>query len=152
MKKYLPLFGLLLAVIIGSGILVATMTRKAAESEVIRQETGKDTGQNNLQVSGGNNPTISGSSGLSGKNEITLNISSPNNGAVVSSASVTVRGQTSPKAEVFVNETEAAADGSGNFTVGYKLEEGDNYIVVVVTDPEGNTAEKELTVTYEPVE
>jgi hypothetical protein len=82
--------------------------------------------------------------------KITLTISSPASGSTVSSSSITVRGKTSASAEVFVNESETKADSNGNFSVSMKLDEGDNYIIVIANDADGNVAEAELTVTYNP--
>ena len=80
---------------------------------------------------------------------MTLTISSPQNGNVVSSPSVTVRGKTKARAEVFINEKDVIADANGNFTAEIALDEGENVIVVFANDAEGNTAEQELIVTYE---
>lgn len=82
--------------------------------------------------------------------EITLTINSPTSGATVSTSSITVSGKTSPNAEVFVNESETKADAAGNFSVQMSLDEGDNYIIVVANDADGNAAEAELTVIYNP--
>lgn len=87
---------------------------------------------------------------VSSKNEISLVVSSPVNGATVTSAAVSVVGKTAPRAEVFVNDMETKADASGNFSVRLTLDEGENPIVVLVNDAEGNTAERDLTVTYTP--
>lgn len=81
--------------------------------------------------------------------EITLTISSPVNGAMVTNPAITVRGTTKPGAEVFVNDVQAKADTSGNFSAKLTLDEGDNPIVVSVNDADGNVAEKELNVVYD---
>lgn len=81
--------------------------------------------------------------------DITLTITSPKNGAKITSNSVTVRGKTAPRAEVFVNEATSTADANGNFVVSLSLDEGENVIVVFANDIAGNFAEQELTVIYE---
>jgi hypothetical protein len=81
---------------------------------------------------------------------ITLTMSSPVSGATVSTSTIAVSGKTAPNAEVFVNESETRADASGNFSVQMSLDEGDNYIIVVANDADGNAAEAELTVIYSP--
>lgn len=81
---------------------------------------------------------------------ISLTVSSPANNTTVSSASLMVRGKTVAGAEVFVNDAETTADASGNFSVSVNLDEGENYILVVVNDAAGNYSEKELTVIYAP--
>lgn len=82
--------------------------------------------------------------------EIELTISSPTDKSVISSQTVTVKGKTKPLADVAVNDQEKKADGSGNFSAIITLEEGENSIFVLVSDEDGNNAEKELTVTYQP--
>lgn len=82
--------------------------------------------------------------------KMTLSVSSPPNGATVSNSSLTVKGRTKANAEIFVNELETKADASGNFSVSITLDEGDNYIIIVANDADGNVAESELTVIYNP--
>ncbi len=77
-----------------------------------------------------------------------LVVNSPVDGATVTSASLSVRGKTAPLAEVFINDVETRADASGNFTAQITLDEGENTVVVMVNDADGNVVEKELTVTY----
>lgn len=91
-------------------------------------------------------------SGYTNTKTLTLSISSPSNGATVSSPSVTIKGKTAANAEVFVNDTSTRADASGNFSVTLTLDEGDNPIVVSANDADGNVVEKELTVTYTPAQ
>lgn len=81
---------------------------------------------------------------------ITLSISSPANNSTVASSSVIVRGKTVANADVFVNDAETKSDGSGSFSVTLTLDEGENYILVVANDANGNYSEKDLTVTYTP--
>lgn len=79
---------------------------------------------------------------------LTLTITSPTNGATVTNTSLRVSGKTVPGAEVFINDKEARADALGNFSVTITLDEGENTIIVMANDADGNVAEKELTVTY----
>lgn len=83
---------------------------------------------------------------------LTITISSPIDGSAVSTSSVTVSGTTSPLADVFVNDTELKANSAGNFSTTVTLDEGENTIAVSANDAEGNYAEKQITVTYEPAE
>ena len=80
---------------------------------------------------------------------ITLAISSPVEGTTVKSASLTVRGVSTPGADVSVNETDTTADKSGNFTATVTLDEGENILIFVASDTDGNYAEKEVSVTYD---
>lgn len=79
---------------------------------------------------------------------IPLVVTSPVDGSTVTSASLSVRGTTAPFAEVFINDVEIRADASGDFTVQITLDEGENIIVVIANDADGNLVEKELTITY----
>jgi len=78
-----------------------------------------------------------------------LQITSPSDQSTVTSAFITLRGKTTAQAEVFVNEKETAADPDGNFSVQLELEEGENPIMVVANDANGNVGEKEITLMYE---
>jgi hypothetical protein len=81
--------------------------------------------------------------------EIPLTISQPAGGTTVNRPSVTVKGKTAPRAEVFVNDYQTAADSKGNFSATLSLDEGENYLVVVANDTNGQSAEQEITVNYE---
>ncbi len=81
--------------------------------------------------------------------EITLTITSPSDGATVTGVTLTVKGKTAARAEVFINDAATVADANGNFSVKITLDEGENPIVVFANDADGNVAEKELTVTYD---
>jgi hypothetical protein len=80
--------------------------------------------------------------------KLPLQVTSPMHGDNLTSPSVVIKGVTASGAEVFINDEETIADGEGNFQIQLTLEEGDNYIIVVVTDAVGNMAEQELTVYY----
>ncbi len=81
---------------------------------------------------------------------ITLDISQPQPNTTVTSPTLIVKGRTSPSAEVFVNDVESKADAAGNFTATITLDEGENPIIVVVNDADGNSAENQILVNYEP--
>lgn len=84
-------------------------------------------------------------------NQISLLITQPTNGQVLSAATVNVAGKTVANAEVSVNDKDVKADPTGNFSTAVNLDEGDNPIMVTAFDVDGNTSEQELTVTYQPV-
>jgi hypothetical protein len=81
---------------------------------------------------------------------IYLMVSSPLNSSVVTTPTVLVKGVTAAGADVFVNDSQAKADGKGVFSVALTLEEGENNISVSVNDANGNYAVRELTVSYNP--
>lgn len=80
---------------------------------------------------------------------ISLQVTAPKDKQTITTPSLTVTGKTSPGADVFVNDMELRANGSGNFSAQITLDEGENAIVIVTNDQEGNSAEKELIVTYQ---
>ncbi len=77
---------------------------------------------------------------------LTLVVTQPQDGADLSSVTVTVSGKTAPKAEVSVNDKSLTADASGNFTTTITLDEGDDEINVTANDANGNFAEKTISV------
>lgn len=84
----------------------------------------------------------------SGTSSFSLSVSSPADGSEVTSPTVIVAGQTAPNAEVFVNDASGTADANGNFAISTPLDEGENTVVVVANDDNGNSTEQELTVVY----
>lgn len=84
----------------------------------------------------------------SGQQRIFLVVDSPKDGEVVNKETLVISGKTKAGAEVAINEIELKAGSDGGFTTKIKLDEGQNYIVVVANDDEGNSEEKELTVEY----
>ncbi|MCX7881085.1 MAG: hypothetical protein N2482_01045 [Patescibacteria group bacterium] len=82
---------------------------------------------------------------------LALEIIEPKNNTVVSDQSLTIKGRTSPKVEVFINEKELISDEKGNFEAVLTLDEGENSINVVASDNKGNYAEKEVIVILETV-
>jgi hypothetical protein len=81
-----------------------------------------------------------------------MTILSPTPNAVVTVAAITVRGKTFPNADVFVGEQELKADAKGMFSTTVTLDEGENSILVTANDDDGNDAEDEIMVTYDPGE
>jgi hypothetical protein len=83
-------------------------------------------------------------------NQITLQVTTPKNNSTVSLSALTVQGTTKPKADVSINEKDVVANANGYFSATVSLEEGDNYVVIVAVDENGDVAEQELNVTYTP--
>ena len=79
-----------------------------------------------------------------------LEVTEPQDEAVVSTSSIRVSGSTSPEAEVSVNGELIDVDEQGNFAAMVELEEGPNAIEVVATDYEGNEKSCILAVIYSP--
>lgn len=81
-----------------------------------------------------------------------LEINNPKDNEVVNQSTIVVSGKTLPEAEVFVNDKEAKVDNQGNFSLSVSLDEGENTLVILANDKEGNYQEKELTITLESLE
>lgn len=79
--------------------------------------------------------------------EIPLAISQPADRSTVTSPNILIEGKTVPNAEVIINDVEKKANAQGNFSVSILIDEGDNFITIVVVDSEGRYAERELRVT-----
>ncbi|HEU4671612.1 MAG TPA: Ig-like domain-containing protein [Candidatus Limnocylindrales bacterium] len=81
-----------------------------------------------------------------------LSISSPKDGATVNRKTVTIKGRTQARSEVFVRNADASvttttsADGDGSFSATIALDPGTNGITVTSTDPAGNDRSVVLTV------
>lgn len=150
MKNYLPIvIGIFVIIAAGFFVRQYSMSRVVPLSSsgnnavpTVAQEPGETVETGATPVEEKNTVVTS--------NSIALAISSPANNITVTSSSLVVRGKTAPKAEVFVNDAETKADASGNFSVTLTLDEGENYILVVANDANGNFSEKELTITYTP--
>ncbi|GEM_PF-1706582 len=81
--------------------------------------------------------------------KIFLEIISPQNQTTVNNSLIKIIGKTAANAEVFVNEKETKSDNQGNFSLDYSLTEGENELIIVVNDSQGNYLEKTLIITYE---
>lgn len=83
------------------------------------------------------------------ENPLPLTVISPQDTSVVSSPTLSLRGQTAPGADVAVNDLDLKADANGNFSTTLTLDEGENYILIVASSENG-AAEWQATVTYTP--
>jgi len=79
--------------------------------------------------------------------EVFLDIESPKDKDTVSSSLLNIKGTTVAGAELFINDKEDKADKDGNFSVNITLEEGENILIIIMNDSQGNYIEKQLTVT-----
>jgi len=149
MKKYLPI---VIGILVISGAFLFVRQFRAAQQvtelpslETTPMETSDSTDTAPVVTQGTTTPYT-----INRATSIALSVSSPGNNTTVSSPTLTVSGKTVAGAEVFVNDAEGIADAAGNFSVLVNLDEGENYILVVVNDAAGNYSEKELTVIYAP--
>lgn len=145
--KILYSVGLLLLVgLVFFGIYKQRTVHKSASTETASAPVVKDSAATVTTSVAPTIAPISTSSGLS------LTVLTPLTGQTVVNAQIVIKGKTAPKAEVFVNDESLIADATGNFSQTVTLDEGDNYILVVANDADGNFAEKELSITYQPAE
>lgn len=153
-KKTRPLIFVLLLIAIALGVITYTQkespsSRQKKEKDEITQYTPEITPSQDKTAF----PTIEQiSPTISPSQMLRLLIINPANGSTVTNPLLIIKGITSPKVEVLVNEVEAVADSQGNFSVTLTLDEGENYIVIVASDEDGNSAEQELIVNYEPTQ
>jgi hypothetical protein len=80
--------------------------------------------------------------------QIPLTITSPANNSSLTSPTLIIKGITSPKADIFVNDSQVIADAQGNFTVQVTLDEGENFLVITANDAAGNYSEQDVSVVY----
>ena len=81
--------------------------------------------------------------------KIFLQVNEPKENTIVNSQAITVTGKTIPLGFIFVNDQEFKADSNGNFSTTVILDEGENYILIVVSDEYGNSLEKDILVNLE---
>jgi len=137
---------ILLMIAIGIGGFIV-FNKRLAESK-LNKESGEISTERNIQAD-----VLESKEKMNvGENSLQLQIISPSDQSTVTSAYITLRGKTISGAEVFINGKETIADVNGDFSVSLTLEEGDNPIMAVANDQEGNVGEAEITVYYETAE
>ena len=87
-----------------------------------------------------------GCAGPSPTRDLFLTISQPSDGAVLNGDTVIVEGKTISGGIASVNGEVAKVDNEGNFRVIVSLDEGVNFVEIVVSDSEGNEESELLTV------
>ena len=80
--------------------------------------------------------------------ELFLEITSPQDNIVVTSAAIAAVGRASPDATVTLNGRLAEMDVAGNFSILFSLDEGINLIEVIASDLVGEVLTRVLTVIY----
>ncbi len=81
---------------------------------------------------------------------IALQVTSPQDGAVVNTQQIAITGAASPGAVVTVNDDIIVVGADGQFNDTVTLSEGPNLIEVIASNTSGSETSVELTVTYEP--
>ncbi len=100
-------------------------------------------------TNGTNNVKVIPSEAITSVNQITLDVTSPQDRSTVTTPTITVAGKTTPNADVFINDKQLVADSQGNFSTTLTLDQGDNEIAIIANDQNGNSSERDLTVTLQ---
>lgn len=141
-KKFFPVF-LILALVI---IIFSYYQKNNPAVKRILDSKRQETTKSNIELTQPAN-LIQKSTNKSEK--IFLQIYEPKNNITVANQVITVMGKTVPVGFVFVNDQEFKADSNGNFSTTVLLDEGENYLLVVVSDDLGNSIEKDILVNLE---
>jgi len=149
MKKIIPIiFFIILAV---GGLIIFLLIRKDKnifpEENSTQQRTGTANNEANIELSPTDMAVNGSSTGDISNQGLTIVINEPADKVTVSSEKLTIKGTVStPSAEVFINDNEIKTDAAGNFFTEVSLDEGENEIIIIANDEQGNYAEKTLTV------
>lgn len=103
----------------------------------------------NLQLSPTVIPSESTKEPTTISQKIFLQVNEPKNNITVNNPIINISGKTISNAFIFINEQELKADINGSFSTATTLEEGENYILIVVSDDLGNSIEKDILVNLE---
>ncbi len=146
MKKVFILFVLFLAALAVAIGMSFRETRKAPYT------TPAGTGPTGGEISSASSSTaatgIESDTGAAIAESLPLEVTSPASGTV-SGSSIAVTGKTAPGANVIINEYEMKADATGAFSRTVSLDEGENYISIIVYTDTGEVAETELMIVRE---
>ena len=134
-KKILPIFLILILVII-----VFSYFQK--NNPIVQNIIDTKKGLNKDSITKIVEPTIV-------SEKIFLQVDEPKNNITVNNPIINISGKTIANAYIFINEQELKADINGNFASATTLEEGENYILIVVSDDLGNSVEKDILVNLE---
>ncbi|MFA5770327.1 MAG: hypothetical protein WC894_02430 [Patescibacteria group bacterium] len=141
-KKYFPIFLLVFLFIISFAYL---QKNNPAIKKILNSKNTKTT-TSNVAV---NKSTDIVQKKDSVPEKIFLQVDEPKNNIIVNNPIINISGKTIANAFIFINEQELKADIDGNFSSGTTLEEGENYILIVVSDDLGNSVEKDILVNLE---
>jgi len=139
---------LILGVLFGALVIIAKKGKVPTQSSLVpSSNTIVSTSPGSTTTSA--TPTTSTSQNKPVVKEINLTVDQPKDGATVNNPSLQVKGATIAGATVFINEKETTAGNNGNFSATITLDEGENTVVVIAQDENGQVAEVDLTVTLQ---
>lgn len=146
-----------------SGALVKIILNGEPEKEVVTDNSGKFTAQNLTLEEGENTLKAQTIDKANNKSDYSktisivfdqkppeLEITNPKDGDKFfdEERQITISGETDKNATVEINNRLAVIDQYGNFSQPYELNEGENKLKIVATDPAGNQTSQEITVSY----
>lgn len=150
-KKALPIILILFLILVGIiGVMVILKSEPgtAVNEPSIVNKTNVTLGVTEIpQAGNGKTEQVANTTTITQGKIIPLTLISPIEKTIVNNPNLVVKGVTAPNAEVYINDTKTAANSDGNFTGTITLDEGENYIVMVVNDSDGNSAEKDFYIT-----
>lgn len=134
---------------LGALLLLAARGTNLQNQMQTKTQTPIQSGQTVSQMVPASSQAVEGAMTEAG---LKLTVTSPKDKSIVRSPLLTVTGKTAPNADVTVNDKDLVANRIGYFATMVTLDEGENTVDIIAIDGDGNYAEKELTVTYEPTE
>lgn len=149
-RTYLSIIVILILAIIGVSSYAFYKANSAQNPPIIETSPRKETTVKPTPTQTAPEPTAESKPVLTSETSLPLSITYPVNGALVSKNSLVLTGKTTPKAEVVVNSLEVKANSTGAFAAEIFLDEGENYIYVAATNEDGDFAEQEIQIIYEP--
>lgn len=93
-------------------------------------------------------PTTTGSMPVS-NGPVSLQVLTPQDGAVVNTPQIQVSGTASPGAVVSVNDAVIMVGADGTFSATVALDSGPNLVEVIASSSSGDTKTVDLTITYQ---
>lgn len=137
-KKFFPAFFVLV-------LVIALFSYFQKNNPTIQNIIDSKKGLNKDSISKVNEPTTV-------LEKIFLLVDEPKSNITVNNPIMNISGKTIANAYIFINEQELKADINGNFVSATTLEEGENFILVVVSDDLGNSVEKDILVNLETIQ
>lgn len=151
-KAYLGLVALLILVTVGVGgfAIYRTVQSRTTQTGYLSQPS-----LTSPKTMKAESPTVQSSPTIDQKpvsSNLKLTISSPQDGQVFTTPKITVSGVTGANADVSVNDLEIKASSTGKFQTTLTLDEGENPLYLFASDQDGNFAEWQGSVVYEPAQ
>lgn len=139
MKKYFPV---ILITLFAIAIFTYLQKNNSSINKLLNSKNKETTKSGGVEIK----PT---NSTIAKSEKIFLQVNEPKSNITVNDPIINISGKTISNTYVFINEQELRADMNGNFASATTLDEGENYILIVVSDDLGNSVEKDILVNLE---